>query len=89
MLSDKLVKGVAIRDHAYQPSLVTQWSDIVASNREILLACLRVCLEKSIDQTEELHHSFVLTDVFVAFQEENIFSAIVTKQSHFSWMLLT
>ena len=88
MLADELVEDVAVGNHANEACLVTQRDDGVPSNREILLAGLRVRRQQRVDEPKQLHDALILPDIFVAFEQEYVLSAIVPGEVHFPRMLL-
>ena len=88
MLADELIEDVAVGNHANEACLVTQRDDGVPSNREILLAGLRVRRQQRVDEPKQLHDALILPDIFVAFEQEYVLAAIVSREVHFSRMLL-
>lgn len=88
MVPYQLIQSVTIRHHADEASHVTQRNYRISSYRKVFLAGLWICLEQGVHQSKELHYAFVLSDVFVALEQEDVFTAIISSQAHFSWVLL-
>lgn len=68
MVSDELIQGITVKNHADETSHVTQRNDGVSPNRQVLLAGLWINLAQSIDQAEQLHDSLILSDVLVTLE---------------------
>ncbi len=64
------VQSVAAWHPANETSVMTKRYNRVPSNTQVLFTSLAVNLEQSVDQTEQLHHTLVLTNVFVAFKQK-------------------
>lgn len=88
MLLDQLVQCVTIRYPTDKSSILTQRNDWISSDRQIFLASLWINCKQSVNQSEELHDSLILTDIFMALQEKHVFSSITTINLHLPGMLL-
>jgi len=85
---DQLVKRISVIHPSDKPSILTQGDDWHASNRQLLLGCLRVDGQKRVYQAKKLHDSLVLPDIFVAFKQKEILLTISAVDGHFPGMLL-
>jgi hypothetical protein len=43
--------------------------------------------EQGVDETEQLHDTFVLTDIFVTLEDEIVRGAVAAKHCQLSWTL--
>jgi hypothetical protein len=76
MLFDQNMQSIAARNPADQASVLTQRNDWVSSDTQIFLARLTIYLKQCVYQTKQLHHTFILSYIFVTFQKKKILTAI-------------
>ena len=68
VFSDELVDGVGLRDPANEARIGRQRDDGVSGNAEVALRGLAVISQHGVDQTEQLHHALVLSQVLMTLQ---------------------
>mmetsp|Transcript_8004 Transcript_8004/g.14474 ORF Transcript_8004/g.14474 Transcript_8004/m.14474 type:complete len:200 (-) Transcript_8004:1684-2283(-) len=54
-----------------------------------MLVCSSVSGKKCVNQAEKLHHTFVLSQVLVPFQEKDIVFAVISSHCYLAWPLFT
>lgn len=87
MLFDELMQSIAVGYPPYETRVLTQWDDWVPPDTQIFFISLRVNGKQGVDKAEKLHDSLILSDIFMALQEEHVFATITTIDLHLSWML--
>jgi hypothetical protein len=65
-----------------------QGNDRVPHNLQVAARALAVILQERIDQPKELHHSLVLTEIFMALEEVLVCVAIAALHCALAWPLL-
>ena len=72
VLTNQRVKGVAIRHPSNQTAVRGERDDGIASDAQVSLCRGHGRVQQRVHQTEELHHAFVLAQIFMTFQEVTI-----------------
>lgn len=89
MISYQLIQSITVRDYSYQSSLMTQRDNRVSSDRKIFFLRLWICTQQSVHQSKKLHNSLILSCIFMSFEKKNVFTAVISKETKSSWVLLT
>jgi hypothetical protein len=83
----QLMKCVAVWDPSDQSRILTKGNNRIASDAQVFLTCLGVDCQQSVDQSKQLHHSLILSNVFVTLQKEHVLAPITSVHLHLSWVL--
>lgn len=85
---DTLGEGVAVVQPRNKTSVDGERKDIESDNFEGTQVEVLVLLKQVVDQVEELHHSFVLAQIFISFQEIEVLLVVDAVEGEFAGLAL-
>ena len=78
-----------MRHPTNKTTIVRKRGNGVSLNLLVVLSRLRVSFQQRIHQAKQLHDTFVLPQIFVSLQKENVILPIAATQCNPPWPLLT
>jgi hypothetical protein len=87
MCPDQLMKSVTVVHPSDKACVCRQGDDVVSLDAQVFSLCLGVDCKESIDETEELHGSFILSNVLSSFQQELVLLKVASINLYLSWQL--
>ncbi|KAI6776023.1 hypothetical protein HG530_002781 [Fusarium avenaceum] len=85
---NKNVEGVAVGNPPQQTTILRQRDCRIALDVKMALEAFRVVRQQGIAEAEQLHNSFVLTNILVALEQEGVRLAVAAVDVELSWTLL-
>ncbi len=89
VLFDQRMNRVAVRHPLDQTRIRRKGHHRVPMDSQVASGSFEIVGEESVHQTEELHHTLILTQIFVALEQEAVDTTIGTSDFQFAWVLCT
>ena len=79
---DEIVQRVTVGHPSQKTRVLRKRDDWERLNTQMAFEALGVIVQKSVDKTEQLHDTLVLTNIFVSFHEIGVCHSIAASQGH-------